>query len=909
MIFSIPCIIAWHNINVINSIGQAYTLSSLLFVSFFASAFGALVLYSGNWNNFTKDQDNLQTFAGAFVFLLGGIIALFAAMAVLFLRTRKVGCLGIRLVNIILAFPRNSDLFSIRNIRPQRPLLGSLLIMCAAIVLIGVDFLPLGAMQGQSAYRIVTQISQFGLLLILMARSYLQPTATSVLDSDGRSPILLLRSFIDDEKISYTKTDQSFVDTSLESRLADHFTNFGPFIAVGNPSDKLPVIGAARANLTDEEWQDRVKSWIGRSSLILMMAGITDWVDWELEQVLTYCAIDRLIICFPQVGKQKWNDKTLRKFPVNMEARVNRLRKALEHTPWSTALSNLSDPQSLRSLVFNPGGSITAIRAHSRNRNAYHLAVVISHWLIRERLPAELRPTSNSGDALEYHGLSNREIWFCSVLFILYAIAILILGFKYLYVQIALPAAIGLTIIGLSINPFVSRLGARVIENRWIKYGMQPLAALLVACSISIFFLFEYGTNMLAELPNTDPVIAVRLIKPGAYAGLAKARYLVGLCYLEGTGVPKDYNRGRALIEEAAWGGDRNAMADMGDFFHWGGDGVLQDASKALAWYQAAARAGEARAMAVLGLAYQNGDLGVQVDFSKAAAYYISSAESGFKKANVFLGLLYIDGNGVQQDFARAKALLEKPAAENDPQAAFGMALMFAHGWGMARNPKEAARLYEIAAGGIEVAKVNLAVLLYDGDGLDAARERAHQLLVDAAKSSDAEVRRLAEQNLKDRKWSSESPPQPREILEKDKSGRVLSKQLLDPEGRAVLVDGIGDSAKYRYANGDQPIGILYFDERGGIIPIEVEVQEVVGGSTAAKIGLLPGDRLLAYGAVTLCSIHQLVHLTSASDGKPKKLTYRRGKSVFTSLVPAGRIGVNVTNVRASGQTRKANCD
>jgi len=46
-----------------------------------------------------------------------------------------------------------------------------------------------------------------------------------VLKADDRKPVLLLRSFIDDERLNWQKTEGSFVDSSLESRLTSHFAH------------------------------------------------------------------------------------------------------------------------------------------------------------------------------------------------------------------------------------------------------------------------------------------------------------------------------------------------------------------------------------------------------------------------------------------------------------------------------------------------------------------------------------------------------------------------------------------------------------------------------------------------------------------------------------------------------------
>ena len=71
------------------------------------------------------------------------------------------------------------------------------------------------------------------------------------------------------------------------------------------------------------------------------MAGFTDWVHWELKQIIAHNAQEKLIICFPPIGKRKWQSEALRDFSFNMTVRMTRVRRAFEGTPWEVALNEL----------------------------------------------------------------------------------------------------------------------------------------------------------------------------------------------------------------------------------------------------------------------------------------------------------------------------------------------------------------------------------------------------------------------------------------------------------------------------------------------------------------------------------------------------------------------------------------
>jgi PDZ domain len=143
------------------------------------------------------------------------------------------------------------------------------------------------------------------------------------------------------------------------------------------------------------------------------------------------------------------------------------------------------------------------------------------------------------------------------------------------------------------------------------------------------------------------------------------------------------------------------------------------------------------------------------------------------------------------------------------------------------------------------------------------------------------------------------------EYFSVDDQGRDVVATLRDADGQVVLIDDIGDKVKYSYADGDQPIAVTYLDEHDKIIPVEVEVNEIVADSVAARLGLAPGDRLLSYAGEKLRSIQQLIFLTGKAGADARKLVYRRGKKTVTIDVPPGRLGTGVINVRAAAPSKR----
>jgi hypothetical protein len=50
---------------------------------------------------------------------------------------------------------------------------------------------------------------------------------------------------------------------------------------------------------SDEEWQSAVIDWISRARLIVMIAGRTPWVQWELRQIVRAGPLGKLLLLLP----------------------------------------------------------------------------------------------------------------------------------------------------------------------------------------------------------------------------------------------------------------------------------------------------------------------------------------------------------------------------------------------------------------------------------------------------------------------------------------------------------------------------------------------------------------------------------------------------------------------------------
>ena len=118
------------------------------------------------------------------------------------------------------------------------------------------------------------------------------------------------------------------------------------------------------------------------------MAGATHWIGWEMRKVIDLGDAEKTIILFPQT-KNRWR-LFRRGQTTTPEVRLSVVQGAFMGTVWETGLLQLTDAQRIRSLFFEPGGRVTAITSKPKNRDSYHLAAIISHYLIRMRAQPEL---------------------------------------------------------------------------------------------------------------------------------------------------------------------------------------------------------------------------------------------------------------------------------------------------------------------------------------------------------------------------------------------------------------------------------------------------------------------------------------------------------------------------------------
>jgi hypothetical protein len=169
----------------------------------------------------------------------------------------------------------------------------------------------------------------WGYELKVRGKSYAAPKADELwpgvtqpfLKFDGPRPVLYFRSFQADEKtlkrieVTGEHSTTRLLDRSQEELMGAAFKEFGPTIAVGGPRDEFPFLGVARASLQNEEWQAHVTNWMKQAALVVIRAGLTEGLLWELNTARSVMSPERIVLL---ISSQKREYEEFR-------ARVNKI--------------------------------------------------------------------------------------------------------------------------------------------------------------------------------------------------------------------------------------------------------------------------------------------------------------------------------------------------------------------------------------------------------------------------------------------------------------------------------------------------------------------------------------------------------------------------------------------------------
>jgi TPR repeat protein len=152
----------------------------------------------------------------------------------------------------------------------------------------------------------------------------------------------------------------------------------------------------------------------------------------------------------------------------------------------------------------------------------------------------------------------------------------------------------------------------------------------------------QFNLGLIAII-HQDYGKALDWLQKAAEQEFAPAQVSLGMLYLMGEGLPRDVQKGCALISSVAKHKDKNAIGLYNEYCTQQSQSpaVIQPTPELLK----AAEQGDAHAQYTLGFVYANGQ-----DDLKAIEWYTKAANQGIANAQFNLGLMYVKGQGVPAD-------------------------------------------------------------------------------------------------------------------------------------------------------------------------------------------------------------------------------------------------------------------
>ncbi|HTN50339.1 MAG TPA: hypothetical protein VMK32_13000 [Burkholderiaceae bacterium] len=208
-------------------------------------------------------------------------------------------------------------------------MLGSTLLAISIIGLLGVLVLAGAALDSATGWAtlaiglsIVFFAAFAGTRLLKRGKQTAAVSAQAALAQDARAPVVYLRSFQDDPIAGEGSLSPSMLGggaivggmvallnmaggvASEEEQLAEALHALGPVVAVGKPGEKLPQLGAARMYVQDSEWRQVVRGLMSRAGLVVLRAGKTDGLWWEVQTAAEIVSPERIVFLLPYEREQ-----------------------------------------------------------------------------------------------------------------------------------------------------------------------------------------------------------------------------------------------------------------------------------------------------------------------------------------------------------------------------------------------------------------------------------------------------------------------------------------------------------------------------------------------------------------------------------------------------------------------------
>lgn len=175
----------------------------------------------------------------------------------------------------------------------------------------------------QRALILFVASAAFGLAVFLKnrAKRLVAIDVATARKRDPRPPVVYLRQFIADDRMDVESVFG--VDSSLEQSLVRVLSAIGPVIALTRPGERLPPPGAARQAASNEEWQQVIEGWLREAKLVVLIAGSSENVSWEIGRCRQILRPEQLVVVVPAgLPWDKFRAATEPQFGVTLPAQL-----------------------------------------------------------------------------------------------------------------------------------------------------------------------------------------------------------------------------------------------------------------------------------------------------------------------------------------------------------------------------------------------------------------------------------------------------------------------------------------------------------------------------------------------------------------------------------------------------------
>lgn len=170
----------------------------------------------------------------------------------------------------------------------------------------------------------------------------------------------------------------------------------------------------------------------------------------------------------------------------------------------------------------------------------------------------------------------------------------------------------------------------------------------------------------------------------------AEGQYIIGMIYLKGYGVDRNYRKAIKLLKKAGYQGHIKAADELSFEYLW------KKPKEADMWHEIAISRNP-NELFNRGNKFYYGEEYIKLDYVKAAELYQKAADQGHAEAQFKLGTMYADGLGVPKDYNKAAELYQKAADQGNTEAICKLASMYYYGFGKKKNYNKAEELYQRA--------------------------------------------------------------------------------------------------------------------------------------------------------------------------------------------------------------------